>query len=54
VVVFAGHLIGTFVNVKNLERRLPAAVLGSGMAFAVLVLFWLMAEDSKAFIYFQF
>jgi alginate O-acetyltransferase complex protein AlgI len=52
--VLAGHLVGTFVNVKRLERRLPAPVLGSGMAFVVLLLFWLVAEDSRAFIYFQF
>ena len=52
--VFVCHLFGTFVDVKKLERRLPAPALGSALAVMLLAALVLMPEDGKAFIYFQF
>lgn len=48
------HLIGTFVDVKKIERRLAAPLLGAGLAMALVLAQLLSPEDVKAFIYFQF
>jgi alginate O-acetyltransferase complex protein AlgI len=54
LVALAGHLIGTCVDLRRLERRLPASVLGAWLAAMVLAALLLMPMDSKAFIYFTF
>jgi alginate O-acetyltransferase complex protein AlgI len=48
------YLIATFIDLRRVERWLPAPVLGSGMALVFLAAQVLMPEDGKAFIYFQF
>jgi alginate O-acetyltransferase complex protein AlgI len=48
------YLIATFVNVRRVERWVPAPVLGTAMAVVFLLSQVLMPEDGKAFIYFQF
>ncbi|MBL8792302.1 MAG: MBOAT family protein [Planctomycetia bacterium] len=52
--VFLGHLAGTFLSWRRLERRLPAPALGGALAFLLLLALLLMPEASKGFIYFQF
>jgi alginate O-acetyltransferase complex protein AlgI len=52
--VFGEHLLGTLVNVKRAERRLPAPVLGATLAGLLLLALFFLPEDGKAFIYFQF
>jgi alginate O-acetyltransferase complex protein AlgI len=52
--VFAGHAIGTWVNLKKVERRTPAPALAMGLAGLLLLILLLVPEDAKAFIYFQF
>ncbi len=54
IAVFAGHLLGAALDVKRIERRLPAAALGVALAAALLLTLLLLPEDGKAFIYFQF
>ncbi|MCC6424549.1 MAG: MBOAT family protein [Phycisphaerales bacterium] len=53
-VLLVAHLIGTFVNIKKIERRLAAPILGAGLAAALVIAQLLSPEDVKAFIYFQF
>ena len=53
-VLLAGHLVGTFVDLKRAERRAPAAVLGAGLAGLLLAVLFLMPVNAKGFIYFQF
>jgi len=52
--VFAGHLIGTLVNLRRLEQRLPAAVAGTVLGLSVVLYLLLLPQDGKGFIYFQF
>jgi alginate O-acetyltransferase complex protein AlgI len=52
--VFLGHLAGTFVDLRKLERRLPEAVLGTALAGLLLLALVLLPETGKVFIYFQF
>jgi alginate O-acetyltransferase complex protein AlgI len=52
--VFLGHLAGTFLPMKRIERWLPAPLLGAGMAVFLVIAQVLLPEDGKAFIYFQF
>jgi alginate O-acetyltransferase complex protein AlgI len=52
--IFLGHFLGTFVDLKKLERRLSGQVLAAGLASAVVLILLLFPEDSKAFLYFQF
>jgi len=54
LILLAGHLAATFVNVKKWERQLPAPALGMGLAMVVLAILLFMSEDGKTFIYFQF
>ncbi len=54
LLVFFCHLIGTFVDLKRVERWLPAPALGATLAGLVLLTQLLMPQDGKAFIYFQF
>jgi alginate O-acetyltransferase complex protein AlgI len=53
-VVLLAHLIGTFTRYRRWLQRVPAPVLGAGMACWFIVAQFLMPEDVKAFIYFQF
>jgi alginate O-acetyltransferase complex protein AlgI len=53
-IVFICHLVGTFIDIKRWERRIPAPILGTGMATVLLLAQVLMPEDGQAFIYFQF
>jgi alginate O-acetyltransferase complex protein AlgI len=48
------HLLGTFVNLKRIERKLPAPVLGATLAALLLLAQLLMPESGATFIYFQF
>jgi alginate O-acetyltransferase complex protein AlgI len=52
--IVLGHLIGRFVNLKKVERWLPAPALGFGLACFLLLAQVMFPEDGKAFIYFQF
>jgi alginate O-acetyltransferase complex protein AlgI len=52
--MFLCYLIASFIDLKRVERWLPAPVLGTSMAIAFLLAQVLMPEDGKAFIYFQF
>lgn len=52
--VLCMHLLGTFVAVGRIERRLPAPVLGTVLALLLLLSLLLMPEDGSTFIYFQF
>jgi alginate O-acetyltransferase complex protein AlgI len=53
-VIFAGHLLGRFVDISRIERWATAPVLGTALALALLLIQFLMPEGVKAFIYFQF
>src|SRR5262249_36878886 len=53
-IVFLGHLAGTLLEVKKVERRAPAALVGAGLAWLLVLIQVLMPEDFQAFIYFQF
>jgi alginate O-acetyltransferase complex protein AlgI len=52
--VFVCHLFATLVEMKKLERRAPAVVVGAALACLLVLVQILMPEDFKAFIYFQF
>jgi len=52
--MFLCYLIASFIDLKRVERWLPAPVLGTSMAIVFLLAQVLMPEDGKAFIYFQF
>jgi alginate O-acetyltransferase complex protein AlgI len=52
--ILAGHLIGQFVPLGRLERRLPAPVLGTLLAALLIAIQVLVPENGKAFLYFQF
>lgn len=52
--VLLGHLIGAFVPLGRLERRLPAPVLGALLGGLLLAALLMVPEDGKGFIYFQF
>jgi len=52
--LLGAHLIGTFVNIKKLERKTAAPWIGAGLAAALVAAQLLSPEDVKAFIYFQF
>ncbi len=54
LLIFLCHLIGTFVDLRRVERWLPAPALGATLAGLVLFAQLLMPQDGKAFIYFQF
>lgn len=52
--VFLAHLVGTFADLKTLERRLSAPALGACFASIILLAMVLVPVDSRGFIYFQF
>src|SRR5262249_19653292 len=52
--LLAGHLIGTWTNVKKWQQRVPAPLLGASLAVVLLLILILTPEDGRAFIYFQF
>jgi len=52
--VFAAHLLRTFVDLRKVERRASAFTLGSALALLALLALFLMPDGGKAFIYFQF
>ena len=52
--ILVGHLIGQFVPLGRLERRLPAPVLGTLLAALLIAAQVLVPESGKAFLYFQF
>jgi alginate O-acetyltransferase complex protein AlgI len=54
LLVLLCHLIGTFVNLRHLERRLPASALGTLLALLLVAALLLLPEDGRGFIYFQF
>jgi alginate O-acetyltransferase complex protein AlgI len=54
VAVFAGHLAGALLDVRRIERRLPAPALAAALASLLLLILLLQPEDGKGFIYFQF
>ncbi len=54
LLVLGCHLIGTFVNLKQIERRLPAPVLGAALAGLLLLVQLLVPENGASFIYFRF
>ena len=54
VVLFAGYIAATLLNVKQIERRLPAPALAAALAGLLLLTLVLFPEDGKSFIYFQF
>jgi alginate O-acetyltransferase complex protein AlgI len=53
-VLFAGHLAGALLDVKRVERRLPAPALAAALAGLLLLTLVLFPEDGRSFIYFQF
>jgi alginate O-acetyltransferase complex protein AlgI len=53
-VVLAAHLVGRFVDVDALARRLPVPVAAGSFACAILAAQLLMPDEGGAFIYFQF
>ncbi|MCS6978245.1 MAG: MBOAT family protein [Gemmatales bacterium] len=52
--LLTGWVVSALVDLRRIERRIPAAVLGTGLAAAFVLAQILMPEDGKAFIYFQF
>jgi hypothetical protein len=52
--VLLGHVLGTFVDLRKVEARLPEFALGAGLATLFLLGLLLLPESGKAFIYFQF
>jgi len=52
--VFAGHLAGTFLDLKRLERRAPELALGAALAGVLLLALIALPESGAGFIYFQF
>ncbi|HTO52345.1 MAG TPA: MBOAT family protein [Myxococcota bacterium] len=53
-VVLAAHLVGRFVDVDALARRLPVPMAAGGFAVALLAAQLFMPDEGGAFIYFQF
>jgi alginate O-acetyltransferase complex protein AlgI len=53
-VVAIGFLAASFVNFRQLERRLPAGVMGGALAALFYIALFLVPDHGKAFIYFQF
>ncbi len=47
-------LLASWLDLKRIERRIPAPLLGAAMAAAFVLAQILMPEDGRAFIYFQF
>jgi alginate O-acetyltransferase complex protein AlgI len=54
VLLFAAWLIALRIDLRDWERRWPAAALGVALAVLLLLAQILTPEDGKAFIYFQF
>ena len=54
LLVVCMHLVGGFVRVGRIERRLPAPVLGAVLALLLVLSVLLMPDNGKAFLYFQF
>jgi len=52
--LFIEHLAGALLDVKRIERRLPAPALAAALAALLLLTLVLLPEDGKSFIYFQF
>jgi alginate O-acetyltransferase complex protein AlgI len=52
--LLVGHLIGATTDARKWLQRVPAPVLGAGMACLLFLCQLLMPQDVKAFIYFQF
>jgi alginate O-acetyltransferase complex protein AlgI len=52
--LLAGYLAATLLDVKRIERRLPAPALAAALACLLLLTLVLFPEDGKSFIYFQF
>jgi alginate O-acetyltransferase complex protein AlgI len=52
--LIVGHILGVYMKPGPLLKRLPAAVLATGMAAAFLLVQVLMPHRGGAFIYFQF
>ncbi len=50
----AGHTLGTRVDLLRAERRLPAPVMGAGLALLLALGMVLFPEGGRTFIYFQF
>ena len=53
-VVLAGHVLGSCLNLKGLERRLAAPALGMSLAALMVLCLLLIPDDARVFIYFQF
>jgi alginate O-acetyltransferase complex protein AlgI len=53
-VLAVGHVLQASWDVRRVERRLPAPVLGTLLALLLLLTLVLIPEDGKGFIYFQF
>ena len=53
-VLFAGHMVGTFLDVRWIWRRWPAPALGGAMALLLLLALLLLPQEASGFIYFQF
>jgi alginate O-acetyltransferase complex protein AlgI len=51
---FTGGLVGTFVRLSRVERRLAAPLAGAALAAVLLLAMVLAPENTRAFIYFQF
>jgi alginate O-acetyltransferase complex protein AlgI len=54
ILVLACHLLSAVVSLPWLERRLPAPVIGMLLALLLVATLFLMPEDGRGFIYFQF
>lgn len=52
--LLTGWLLASWLDLKRIERRIPAPLLGAAMAAAFVLAQMLMPEDGRAFIYFQF
>jgi alginate O-acetyltransferase complex protein AlgI len=51
---FLGHLFGAGVDLRKVERRLPAPVAGAVLGLGVILFFFLLPPSGTGFIYFQF
>jgi alginate O-acetyltransferase complex protein AlgI len=54
ILVLICHLLSVVVNLPRLERRLPAPLVGMLLALLLVAALFLMPEDGRGFIYFQF
>jgi alginate O-acetyltransferase complex protein AlgI len=52
--IFIGHWLGVIKWSRNVERWVPAPILGVAFALQFLLIQLLIPEDAKPFIYFQF